>query len=77
MTAASIHLSNKVLPIAPVRQWVVSVPYELRWVLASKAEVLSAVIRIAMRAVLGWYRGRSQELAPLSQGDQLDGYNWA
>ena len=39
----------------------VSVPYELRWVLYSKAEVLSAVIRIAMRVVLGWYRGRGQE----------------
>jgi hypothetical protein len=41
---------------------VVSVPFELRWVLASKAEVLNAVIRIAMRVVLGWYRDRGREL---------------
>jgi hypothetical protein len=62
MAASSIHLSDKVLPNAPVRQWVLSVPWELRWLLSSKAELLSAVIRIAMRVVLGWYRGRGREL---------------
>jgi hypothetical protein len=62
MAAASIHLCDRVLPNTPVRQWVLSVPYELRWVLASKAQVLSAVIRIAMRVVLGWYRARGRQL---------------
>ena len=62
MAAASVHLADRVLPNAPVRQWVVSVPYELRLLLASKSEVLSAVIRIAMRVVLGFYRQRAREL---------------
>jgi hypothetical protein len=39
-----------------------SVPYEFRLLLASKSEVLSAVIRSVMRVVLGWYRVRGREL---------------
>jgi hypothetical protein len=62
MAAASIHLTDRVLPDVPVRQFVLSVPYELRMLLASKSEVLSAVIRIVMRVVLGFYRKRGREL---------------
>jgi len=62
MAAASVHLTDRVLPDAPVRQYVLSVPYELRLLLASKSEVLSAVIRIVMRVLLGWYRRRGREL---------------
>jgi len=35
---------DRVLPDAPVRQYVLSVPYELRLLLASRSEVLSAVM---------------------------------
>ena len=62
MAQAGVHLTDKVLPDAPVRQWVVSFPYELRALFAANASVLSAVIRIVMRAVLGWYRQRGREL---------------
>jgi hypothetical protein len=62
MAAASIHLCDRVIPDTPVRQFVLSVPYEFRLLLASKPEVLSAVIRSVMRVVLGWYRARGREL---------------
>ena len=62
MAQESVHLSDRVLPCAPVRQWVQSLPYELRLLLASRAEVLSAVIRIVMRVVLGFYRKRGAKL---------------
>jgi len=62
MAAASVHLTDRVLPDAPVRQYVLSAPYELRLLLASRSEVLSAVIRIVMRVLLGWYRKRGREL---------------
>jgi len=62
MAAASVHISDRVLPDVPVRQFVLSVPYELRMLLASRSEVLSALIRIAMRVVLGFYRKRGREL---------------
>jgi len=44
MAAASVHLTDRVLPDAPVRQYVLSAPYELRLLLASRSEVLSAVM---------------------------------
>jgi ribosomal protein S27E len=62
MAAASVHLTDRVLPDAPVRQYVLSAPYELRLLLTSRSEVLSAVIRIVMRVLLGWYRKRGREL---------------
>ena len=62
MAAASIHLCDRVIPDTPVRQFVLSVPYEFRLLLASKPEVLSAVVRSVMRVVLGWYRARGREL---------------
>jgi len=62
MAAASVHLTDRVLPDVPVRQFVLSVPYELRLLLASRSEVLSAVIRIVMRVVLGFYRKRGREI---------------
>jgi len=48
-------MATKVLPDVAVRQWVLSVPYEIRWLLAAKAEVLSAVLRIFARTVSKWY----------------------
>ena len=62
MAAASVHLTDRVLPDAPVRQYVLSAPYELRLLLASRSEVLSAVIRIVMRVLFGWYRRRGRAL---------------
>jgi hypothetical protein len=62
MTAASVHLSDRVLPEAPLRHFVLSVPCELRLLLASRSDVLSAVVRVAMRVVLGFYRKRGREL---------------
>jgi hypothetical protein len=60
MASASIHLTDRVLPDLPVRQFVLSVPYELRMLLASNSDVLSALIRIVMRVVLGFYRKRGR-----------------
>ena len=61
MAAGAAHLVDKVLPDVPVRQWVLSAPWELRLVLAAQAPVLSAVLRIFLRVVLGWYRDRARE----------------
>lgn len=49
MAAQAAHIVDKVLPNVPVRQWVVSFPYELRMLLAKQSDVLSAVLRIVMR----------------------------
>ena len=62
MAQSGIHLVDHVLPSAPLRQWVVSFPWQLRELLAAKADVFSSVHRIFERVVLGWYRQRGREL---------------
>ena len=41
MVETSAHLVDHVLPHVPVRQWVLSFPYPLRFLFASKPEALS------------------------------------
>ena len=55
MAATAAHMADKVLPAVGVRQWVVSVPYAIRRLLAADASVLSAVLRIFLKVVTGWY----------------------
>ena len=49
MAQSGIHLVDHVLPSAPLRQWVVSFPWQLRELLAAKADVFSSVHRIFER----------------------------
>jgi ribosomal protein S27E len=55
MVSTAAHMATKVLPDVAVRQWVLSVPHAIRWLLASNAQVLSAVLRIFGLAVAKWY----------------------
>ena len=45
MTDTAAHLTDEILPRAPVRQWVLSLPYEIRYRLAW-ADLLRRVFRI-------------------------------
>jgi hypothetical protein len=56
MAAIAAHVTTKVLPDVPVRQWVLAAPWELRSLLARNASVLSAVVQIFIRVVLRHYR---------------------
>jgi len=51
MTESAALLVDTVLPDEPMRQWVLSVPYPLRLVLASQPHVMSKVLRIVYRAI--------------------------
>ncbi len=62
MAAQAAHVVDKVLPSVPIRQWVVSLPYEMRLLLAKQPDVLSTVLRIVMRLVVGRYLSRAREL---------------
>jgi hypothetical protein len=57
-TAAAIV--DRVLPDVPVRQYVLTLPYELRRLTAFKADVLTAIARIAVEAILASYRARAR-----------------
>ena len=60
MANAAAHLVDRVLPDVPVRQYVLSLPYELRRLAAFKADVLTALARIFVEAVFASYRARRQ-----------------
>jgi hypothetical protein len=51
MAEVAAHLSDSVVPVVPMRQWVLSVPKRLRPHLMRDGELSSAVLRILLRAV--------------------------
>jgi hypothetical protein len=58
MAESAAHLVDHVLPWVPVRQWVLSFPWALRYVLARRPALCGAVRRVFLRAVFSFYRAR-------------------
>jgi hypothetical protein len=56
MTERAAHLIDHVLPGAPVRQWVLSLPFELRYGLAWDQALCRAVLAVYTHALLGFYQ---------------------
>ena len=62
MADTAARLVDEVLPRVPVRQWVLSFPYEMRYRLAYDGEWVSAVLAVFLRVVGGWYRRQAQAM---------------
>ena len=60
MAERSAHLVDHVLPDVPMRQWVLSLPHRLRYLLAWDHELCRAVAGVYVRAVLGFLRTRAR-----------------
>ena len=60
MAELAAHLVDAVLPHVPVRQWVLTLPYRLRYLLAWNHQLCRAVLAVHVRAVLGFYRRRAR-----------------
>ena len=60
MTERAAHLVDGVLPPVPVRQWVLTLPYRLRYLLAWDHGLARAVLAVYARALLEYYRGRAR-----------------
>ena len=60
MIERAAHLIDHVLPRVPVRQWVLSLPFELRYRLAWDHELCRAVLAVYTRALLGFHRKRAK-----------------
>ncbi len=60
MANTAAHLVDRVLPDVPVRQFVLSLPFELRRLAAFKPAVLTALSRIFVEAVFAHYRARAK-----------------
>jgi hypothetical protein len=61
MAATAAHLVDRVLPEdVPVRHWVISLPFDIRYALIKDRSLLSAVLRIFIDVVFTRYRDRSR-----------------
>ena len=46
----------------PVRQWVLSLPYEMRYRLAWDGVLVADVLAVFLRVVYGWYRRQAKNV---------------
>jgi hypothetical protein len=61
MAERAAHLVDDVFPDVPVRQWVLSLPYRLRYQLAWHHDVCRGVVAVFVRTVLGFLRARARD----------------
>jgi len=69
MAESARHLVEEVFGPRPVRQWALSFPYPLRFLLASRPEIIGPVLGIVHRVIAGWlvdHAGVEQARAPRS-----------
>jgi len=63
MAESAAHWVDHVFPQGvPVRQWVLSLPFELRPALGYNARLTAAALRVWMRAIVGDYRSRARSI---------------
>ena len=62
MADTAARLVEDVLPPVPIRQFVLSFPYEIRYRLAWDGELVSAVLAVFLRVAGRWYRRQAQAL---------------
>ncbi len=60
MANTAAFLVDRVLPNVPLRQYVLTMPDELRRLVAFRADVLTAIARIFVESVFALYRGRAK-----------------
>ena len=61
MADTAARLTDQILPRVPVRQWVLSLPYEIRYRLAWDGKLIAAVLAVFLRVVYGWYRRQARQ----------------
>jgi len=60
MTDRAAHLVDHVFADVPIRQWVLTLPPRLRYLLAWDHTLCRAVVAVYLRAVLGWLRRQAK-----------------
>ena len=62
MADTAAHLVDRVFPIVPVRQWVLSLPFALRYRMAYDSRWLGGILTIFIRVLFAQLRRRAAEL---------------
>lgn len=73
------HLLEEVIPEVPVRQWVLSMPYVYRFLLASRPEFLRKALAIYHRTINRYYAIKAKQLdlkKSKSRGDHCHSAFW-
>jgi hypothetical protein len=65
MADTAAHLVDRVFPEAPVRQWVLSLPFALRYRLAFDQQLCGHVLRIFVKTVFCSLRRRARKIFPM------------
>jgi hypothetical protein len=60
MNEVASHLVESVVPHVPVRQWVISFPFSVRYVLAYQPQLVTSVLAIFIRTVSNWIVRRAR-----------------
>jgi Putative transposase/Transposase zinc-binding domain len=68
MADTAAHLVDRVLPEVPVRQWVLSLPFGLRYRLAYDAPLTSSVLGVFVRTVFASLRRRARRRWGVARG---------
>lgn len=56
MSETAAHLGDSVLPVKPIRQWVLSFPVQIRLCLAVKPKIMARALDIANSTISAYYR---------------------
>ena len=59
MSETAAHLVDSVLPMQPIRQWVLSFPFQIRLCLAVKPKIMARALSITHSAVSKYYRTKT------------------
>ena len=62
MADTAAHLVDNVFPSVPSRQWVLSLPFEIRYRMSYDKRLISDVLAVFLRVVQGWYKRKAKEL---------------
>lgn len=62
MSDTAAHLVDRVFPIVPVRQWVLSLPFALRYRMAFDGRLTTNVLNVFIHSLFGELRRRADEL---------------
>jgi hypothetical protein len=68
MAERAAHLVDHVFPEVPVRQWVLTLPHRIRYLLAWDHALCRAVVGVFMRTVLGFLRRRARVAKGVADG---------
>ena len=60
MADVAAHLVDHVLPVAPYRQWTLSLPHDIRMLVIRNPDLLSRVMNLFLRAVFAYQRRRAR-----------------